>query len=672
MAEQHHQLTDIREAVVRYDEDALSALANRGLLRRAAKDLEGAQITCVEETADSFRIDTGEAVVTLLLPLQASRCTCPANGICRHILLAVLWLQQEAPTADMPVIDAGEELCTLTDETLRRWAGTPLWRKALQRLQRHPEVSWSDGPPLVFTFPDDEVTCRWLPGQGPEGMVCACHLPMTCEHRVMAVLAYQAARGVRALTAESDETAVAVRDLGDTPAEISGGIAQMVVNGLSHLSPTTREQMQALAISAHGTDMPRVGRLLQTLATEIELQLQRDARADTGTLLAAAARSAALCRALRAPTAALLGQHRSVYDDVNSVELQGMGMARWQTKSGYLGLTLYFWEPRREEWLTWTDARPANSPDGFSPRQRLHAPGPWTGCTSPAAICRQHLRLQHAGRNAAGRLSGRVGTVAEILPTPAASGPPVLTTWEAVAERAIAYFAAGFQDRDERDALLYLEPAQWGTAAFSEVRQELVLSLLDARGRRLPLRVAYRDDAAEMIALLEQFAWTRGTRVLGVLRFADDQVYVEPLVLYQQDRTINLTLDAPVAKSGLLERLKALRGRRKPATEDTAAVSLTGAVLDAALNEIGIIAEGGLAVRHDTARLRELAARCQTLGLTHAAAPLERLAAGMEGLRHTLTPTPLPVAHTLLHATFILRQMRMLDTLLQATAGLRL
>ena len=274
MVEQHHTLAALREAVAVYDDDALSALANKGLLRRAYKDLETVSLTPLDAGEDGVRIDTGEAVVTLALPFQTSRCTCPASGVCRHILLALLWLQREAPApvAAAASIAAGDEILALTEEALQRWAGKPLVRKALQRLAQGITVTWQEGQTLDFAFADRELTCRWLPGQGLEGMVCDCHAPQCCEHRAMAILAYQAARGLRDLTLEEAPSPAETRERAAALEAVEAALNGLVGHGLSHLSPAQHERVATLAISAHGADLPRLERLLKSLATEIQLQ----------------------------------------------------------------------------------------------------------------------------------------------------------------------------------------------------------------------------------------------------------------------------------------------------------------------------------------------------------------------------------------------------------------
>lgn len=90
-------------SIATLDDDALAALANRGLLRRAAKladavTLAAADETSVELVCEQFRVR--------LLPAgpDAARCPCPAAGACVHVVAAWLWTR----TVEIAAPEAGE------------------------------------------------------------------------------------------------------------------------------------------------------------------------------------------------------------------------------------------------------------------------------------------------------------------------------------------------------------------------------------------------------------------------------------------------------------------------------------------------------------------------------------------------------------------------------------
>lgn len=79
--------------------DALAALANRGLTRRAAREVEegkGPDIAFDEDGAVTGRFADGTTVtLTVHTPLERTHCTCPASGVCRHRLATVLAYQSQ-------------------------------------------------------------------------------------------------------------------------------------------------------------------------------------------------------------------------------------------------------------------------------------------------------------------------------------------------------------------------------------------------------------------------------------------------------------------------------------------------------------------------------------------------------------------------------------------------
>ena len=88
----------------RFDDDALVALANKGLLRRAQKDLEKNQPVTVEDASDRVTVSLGDIRVSFDARGPAhAKCSCPAASVCQHILAAVIFLQKSsATTAEEP------------------------------------------------------------------------------------------------------------------------------------------------------------------------------------------------------------------------------------------------------------------------------------------------------------------------------------------------------------------------------------------------------------------------------------------------------------------------------------------------------------------------------------------------------------------------------------------
>ncbi|NKE60153.1 hypothetical protein FXN61_26470 [Lentzea sp. PSKA42] len=116
--------------------DALAALANRGLVKRAAKELDAGVVPALDtDPAGAVQGKFPDGTTTTLPPgttLDAARCSCGAAGVCRHRIAVVLAYQrtQEA-TAPVELWSPG----TVTDEDLVALMGERTLRRARRALQ---------------------------------------------------------------------------------------------------------------------------------------------------------------------------------------------------------------------------------------------------------------------------------------------------------------------------------------------------------------------------------------------------------------------------------------------------------------------------------------------------------------------------------------------------------
>ncbi len=78
------------------DEASLTALANKGLYKRACKDVDGLGVS-YNEINGQAAIDLGGEHCIIRTPLEQSICTCPSRTVCRHILGAILLLKKALP-----------------------------------------------------------------------------------------------------------------------------------------------------------------------------------------------------------------------------------------------------------------------------------------------------------------------------------------------------------------------------------------------------------------------------------------------------------------------------------------------------------------------------------------------------------------------------------------------
>jgi hypothetical protein len=715
MAGAHPFLTKLRGVLKTLDDDALIALANKGLLRRAQKDLEAARPTIVSVDEGRARLQIAEAVVDVPEMAAKSTCTCPATGICRHILGVLVYLRdgpelaaaealvqktlelgddQESAVAEAALLPSPlDVLGNLGDEELQKWAGKRLFRKALQALAASPQVEIETAGALVIRFPVRNITCRWIPSGGLLGMVCSCQAETVCEHVVTAVLAYQVSLGKRQVVAQTtalEESSGAPRTRAEVLASVGTVLRETISLGLARVSEATVQRLITLAVSAHGVDLPRLERMLKSLADELGLALRRDAQASSSNLLALAARVEALRTALvRNPAPALVGQHRSQYHDVGQLTLIGLGAQQWRSPGGYQGVTVYFWDESRKGWSTWSESRPVDQP-GFSPAGRYAGDGPWAGCTSPQQAARSIVRLSGALRNPQGRISGRPSTRAIVtgpsLPdeVPRLIAKCAISKWSALATQAKQLFGGRLGDRTENLELAVLVPKVWGPAYYDSLRQEVVRPVLDDEGRSIDLWLPFTELNETAVEILEQHDPANTLGLLGALRMVAGRICVHPISLFAGDSIVNLNLEkSSAAAAAKVKRSKVAAAEQESNDEEVLAADGEEALLVAgsatplgrflitAQAEVESLAESGIAVRHDPELLTGAARRLEALGLTSCTAPVMRLAGALvHSGKLAETESRDQAARDLLHAYYVLRLAADQETVAAACAGL--
>lgn len=348
-----------------WDDDTFAALANRGLLRRAGKDLasETPEVTAEDEGALALAFAGHRLRFDARGPAKAT-CSCPTAGVCQHILSVALWLKaQDAaegaatataaagatnatcaaageaagnaagdaagaaavpPSHADPLAPLHDALLRFTAAELSKHAGKPGYRWAwqfVQDLDPERDLRLARGSNLVIGFLRPRVDFRY-PGGGLDALVADAEVGAAAKYRVAAVLAYQRAHGVAIAAPESSAAPrPAALDLGQDHAlpevgEAARGasrarlrasirklIAECVELGLSHLSQAIADRFATLAVWSQGADYPRLARQLRRLADHVELLLARAGGADEHRLFEEATQVHALVAALESADA---------------------------------------------------------------------------------------------------------------------------------------------------------------------------------------------------------------------------------------------------------------------------------------------------------------------------------------------------------------------------------
>jgi hypothetical protein len=367
--------------------DALAALANRGLVKRAAKDLDAGAVPEValadDGTLTAVFPDGAEAVLPASGGLETATCTCGATGKCRHRVGAVLAYQQQTPATEPadPGIDPGTETApepaadpiaspaAITDEALRETLGHHALKAAEQtrRAGYTARLTWP-GPdrPAAAELPAATVTFL-VPGLG------YVHTDATGPARdtaiVLAVWAFRAALGNTApdSTTMDGATLGGAAPEGTTTVSVGGGTDGPDVALDQALTLAERVLLDG-AVGADGVLRAALQRESKTLTRrrahwpagvvddlieQLERYEDRSAAYDPQRLAALLAELPARARAARrrseapsngTPATQVLGSEEAAATPLTLVRLTGLG-ARVATAGDTRTLEIYLAQP---------------------------------------------------------------------------------------------------------------------------------------------------------------------------------------------------------------------------------------------------------------------------------------------------------------------------------------
>ena len=553
MASQDNLLSRIAALVAGFDDASWEALASKGLLRRARKDMEkGVSAELSEQVGDSlqFKVQAFTVSIPVAGPAKAT-CSCPAAGICQHILIAGLFLQaQKVSPGAKPALPSPEvirdEIGFFTPERLKSWAGAADYRAGISVLEKNalpPVIEY--GETILIRLMPSSIETRYVPGGGLDGMV----LPHTHTKRVgvAALLALRKSLGFELTEGATQQSLIETSGTPRTQNEIlesaSVVLEDAVKVGLSHASPILVDRLVTLAVSAQGANLPRVSLSLKTIADEVDSTLKREARADESRLLLLMARVYALMEAIRrgaeTPKTELAGVSRSAYVDVPEIELFGVGAYTWKTGSGYEGLTALFWSNQSKEFLSWSAARPGNQK--FDPRQRFYAEGPWDGVQSPQQVASSQFKLRNARRTVNGRLSGSTKTSALVLgATPLGTldfANRLFHSWNDLDRYVRERQPLGLRDPNPLELVVVLEPASFGARRYDPIAQSFAWQLFDRANQLVTMTLAFRDWSKDAIRVLETLEPKENSHWHIVARVAvrDGALSIEPISVLKPD-----------------------------------------------------------------------------------------------------------------------------------------
>ncbi|MEJ8304846.1 hypothetical protein [Saccharibacillus sacchari] len=558
-------------------EDYLIRYANKGLYNRALKDMEkGVSVQyAFTENAVVCTLSDG-TVCTLTDSIESFTCSCPSDKICKHVLIGILDYPHVAGGgAEAASVDPGhaKEPETLASASAKAelsaapepptldfgWltetemgalvSSFPAARveEAAFRLRYIEELDVREGSLLVVQMKRSGVEVAFTDTPEVDRALCAVPGADGEMYKLEALLRYRASKGLD----DSDELAAKLSRVEfppETLEEFRDSIGELLRNGLARLPHSFADRFELLAIAARSSGLPNLEREARGIHGELELFFARHVRFSTRVLLSRLSRVSLMLDALEreigpARRAQLAGRFRGKYYTVPRLDLYALGAEPWETRSGYRGITYYFYCGEDGGLYTYSQARPAyyeGSEFNFSRHYRERSP--WKPDLSMKDASSSMLSFRAVKVSGEGRLS--------------AGGSPALTLPERPGVESFGFGnlrAASFAELASEPVRVglfgglprrfkLLRAAAIESSVYDRASQTLKFTVVDAAGDRLELILPYHADWSTAINRLESGrGLPSGDEFHIFASIGEEGVY--PISFLQGNRLLNLKLD---------------------------------------------------------------------------------------------------------------------------------
>ncbi|MGW6937037.1 SWIM zinc finger family protein [Lentzea sp. NPDC054927] len=568
--------------------DALAALANRGLVKRAVKELDAGVVPALDtDPAGAVQGKFPDGTTTTLPPnttLEAAGCSCGAAGVCRHRIAVVLAYQrtQEA-TAPAELWSPGavtdDELTALMgDRTLRRarralQAG---YRAKLRRPTAEDQTAQAELPTCTVTF--------LVPGDLSYVHTDAVNKD---EATALAVWAFR----------EADAHGTDTVDVGGSPttstdlSAVTDLLDQLLLDGATNASEVLDVAWQRLHRDLTAQRLHWPAAVITDLLAQLTAYRKRSADYE-------AEQFAALLTELHARTTAtgaraeVLGPDEPAETPLKRVRLTALG-ARLRTAT------------TADVYFASGDVVLVQRDTPLRTGQRLAASNVVSESATRSASRAVTLKTSRVAKTSL----TPVGTAWDHLPQAL-----VIDDYEAAATRLAELPPRQVRARVEAELVRAVRVAEVSELAYDPAAQRLTATLHDTNGTTCALDAAHRAVAPNALDALAQALRANPTTITGAVRRHRGTLVVDPLAVHTETGVVVLDLATDTSP--------------QPLPPGFTATDPLSAAVDSALAVLAEAAHRGLDHLSNSllARTREVGAHLHRTGLRTAAAQVTAFA----------------------------------------------
>lgn len=517
------------------DESFLVTLANKGLYKRALKDLETTGRIELSAAGDGLQVILDDVTVTLYPNVAQSTCSCPSKTVCKHISMGILSVSAYATSPAMPpssdsqpsastagaenlLSEPWEELKNIDIALLRKQAGKKLFEDTLRLIQDGWTADLTEGDMLEATLNTENISVYFPRQHSLEGSICKCGSTGLCKHKLIAILSYLSRQKGEISPLEDGNSFSLLTD--ETLSILESAdkfILRILDKGMISCGENEVEAAIQFSIRMETCGIGNLARLFRSLSTDLENMLGKHvgfSQIITFSTLSRLHNTMRLILDNRQDNnllSQLIESTRSDYYTTPIGHFTALGACPWQTRSGYFGITAYFFYQEKQAICTYT----VSMADYYEQTETLanmetlsrqfQKTGHWGGTVSLASLSRAEFTLRNFKLNSQNRLSSSSQTQCELTGTVDSthiiplSALPLFSGSDMEAEMKYDYF-----QKKQPPRLLLVPFTRLANADFNHTEQKLFLTLEGEETDAVEVMLPFNEMTEEAIRCLER------------------------------------------------------------------------------------------------------------------------------------------------------------------------
>ena len=547
------------------DEDYLIGISNKGIVKRANKDLEKLESIEYDIKDDYIEFKIDDITCSVNEEIKKYKCSCPSRTICKHIIMCYLYIMNNKEKIFGEIKEECNEeqleedkietkefirLKEYNIENIKKNIGEKALVDIIRKINFGINYTITETAMVTVDFGEELIKVRLL--DDIENSLCSCKSKELCIHKAEALILYKLYKNYISLEELNNylisKEVLDYENIKKATVEIRNLIEEILISGISRVPETILDSINNMAIKCHNCDLPNFEKTLRGIREEIILYFNKNAAFKNEKLLNILTTLYIKTLTLENSNnfniiSEIIGEFKSSYYSIPVIELNGIGEENWTSNSGYKGTTYYFFENKRGEIFTFTKAI-ATYYDNMPRRNYIidNNVAPWGLKCKLEELDKIHFKLKGGKVNLQNRISSSNESRGDLIGLSDIASLNLerykFDNWEKVIDSVFL----NKKKNNENYNLVFLEGNKFGESKFDNITQTFTLEIKDKDENVMEINIKFSLEKKHLIKTLERL-YKRGKvpMFFGRVYIDEGKIKFYPISYFRDNEIESLT-----------------------------------------------------------------------------------------------------------------------------------